>query len=130
MPDFFLISIVENETVGLDEISTRFSFLPNSFSVFALNLSLELIHEFRGSPSPMKSKYLLIKERMLRAKIIEMQYYSKDYRGKLANIAREMKITPQYAFQIIERFDELGTLENRAKKYSPRNSKEIFLSPQ
>ena len=78
----------------------------------------------------MKSKYLLIKERIKRAKIIEMQYYSKDYRGKLANIAREMKITPQYAFQIIERFDELGTLENRAKKYSPRNSKEIFLSPQ
>ena len=94
-------------------VSTRFSFLPNSFSVFALNLGLELIHEFRGSPSPMKSKYLLIKERIKRAKIIEMQYYSKDYYGKHAHIARQMKISPKYVFDTVKRFEGLATIENR-----------------
>ena len=53
---------------------------------------------------------------MLRAKIIEMQYYSKDYYGKQANIARETKTTSQYVFETIERFDELGSLENRVRK--------------
>ena len=78
----------------------------------------------------MKSKYLLIKERIKRAKIIEMQYYSKDYRGKLANIARETNTTPQYAVQIIERFDELGSLENRAKNIRREIQRKFFLPPQ
>ena len=47
----------------------------------------------------------LIKERIKRAKIIELHYYTKDYKGKHAHIARRMKINPKYVCDTVKRFE-------------------------
>uniref|UniRef100_A0A915NF03 Uncharacterized protein n=1 Tax=Meloidogyne floridensis TaxID=298350 RepID=A0A915NF03_9BILA len=60
-----------------------------------------------------KSVMLSDEERRKRAKIIEMFYY-KNIRNKAA-IARELGIKKPTVDEIIKRFEEMGTLENRPK---------------
>ena len=59
--------------------------------------------------------YNFVKEKIKRAKIIEMHCYVKNHRGKHTKIAHHIKKTPNYVKRAIKRFNELGTIDDRPK---------------
>uniref|UniRef100_A0A1I8AXE0 Transposase n=1 Tax=Meloidogyne hapla TaxID=6305 RepID=A0A1I8AXE0_MELHA len=86
-------------------------------SIQYIGVDIKYFEDVEREGKPYKLRMLTDEERMKRAKIIEMFYFSDKYYGIQSEIARELNINQAYVHKLIERFEELGTLENRPKLF-------------